>query len=162
LLLRRRVLLLRVGRRLLRGDVLALDAGVREEQAGRLVEVEPVDGERGGVELGPEDGDGAGGGAGLGPGREDVAEARRREPGRRAPPRPRSRGGPGGRPPRSAAPNADGTHARPVPPRQGPPPMMTRREALALPLLSLATGGLHPRLAFAAEDDPTKVFTGGK
>src|SRR5438552_17406596 len=43
--------------------------------------------------------------------------------------------------------------------------MMTRREALALPLLSLATGGLHPRLAglaLAAEDDPTKVFTGGK
>jgi hypothetical protein len=41
--------------------------------------------------------------------------------------------------------------------------MMTRRDALALPLASLATAGLRPPLAFAADDvDPTKVFTGGR
>ena len=41
--------------------------------------------------------------------------------------------------------------------------MMTRRDALALPLASLATAGLHPPLAFTQDDaDPTKVFTGGK
>lgn len=41
--------------------------------------------------------------------------------------------------------------------------MMTRRDALALPLASLATAGLRPPLAFAADEaDPTKVFTGGK
>ncbi|MBX9578899.1 MAG: acetylxylan esterase [Gemmataceae bacterium] len=41
--------------------------------------------------------------------------------------------------------------------------MMTRRDALALPLVSLAPGGILPRLAVAADDaDPTAVFTGGK
>ena len=40
--------------------------------------------------------------------------------------------------------------------------MLSRRDALALPLATLASGGLHPRLALAADDDPTKVFTGGK
>ena len=41
--------------------------------------------------------------------------------------------------------------------------MMTRRDALALPLASLMPGMLDPRLAFALDDaDPTKVFTGGK
>jgi dienelactone hydrolase len=41
--------------------------------------------------------------------------------------------------------------------------MMTRRDALALPLATLLPGGLHPRLAFAADDaDPTRVFTGDK
>jgi dienelactone hydrolase len=41
--------------------------------------------------------------------------------------------------------------------------MMTRRDALALPLASLATGALHPRLATAADDpDPTKVLGGKK
>jgi dienelactone hydrolase len=39
--------------------------------------------------------------------------------------------------------------------------MLSRRDALALPLVSLASGGLLPRLA-RAEDDPTRVFTGGK
>jgi dienelactone hydrolase len=41
--------------------------------------------------------------------------------------------------------------------------MLTRRDALALPLAALATGGFHPRLAWALDDaDPTRVFTGGK
>ncbi|MBX9622300.1 MAG: acetylxylan esterase [Gemmataceae bacterium] len=39
--------------------------------------------------------------------------------------------------------------------------MLSRRDALALPLVSLASGGFRPALA-AADDDPTKVFTGGK
>lgn len=38
--------------------------------------------------------------------------------------------------------------------------MLSRRDALALPLASVVSGGLLPRLAHA--DDPTKVFTGGK
>src|SRR4051794_12799148 len=39
--------------------------------------------------------------------------------------------------------------------------MMTRREALALPLAALAAGYRLP-VALAADDDPTKVFTGGR
>ena len=41
--------------------------------------------------------------------------------------------------------------------------MLTRREALSLPLATLISGGSHPRLATAADDaDPTRVFTNGK
>ncbi len=41
--------------------------------------------------------------------------------------------------------------------------MLSRRDALALPLATLASGGLRPPLASGAEgDDPTRVFTGDK
>src|SRR2546425_423185 len=41
--------------------------------------------------------------------------------------------------------------------------MLTRRQLLALSAASLAPGSLHPLFAWsAAQDDPTKVFTGGK
>jgi dienelactone hydrolase len=44
--------------------------------------------------------------------------------------------------------------------------MMTRRDALTLPLVSLISGGLHPRLAGFAlvldDADPTRVFPAGK
>lgn len=41
--------------------------------------------------------------------------------------------------------------------------MLTRRDALALPLVTGASWGLRPTLGFAAaEGDPTAVFTGGK
>lgn len=40
--------------------------------------------------------------------------------------------------------------------------MLSRRDALALPLATAVAGALRPPLAGAAEDDPTKVFTGGK
>lgn len=40
--------------------------------------------------------------------------------------------------------------------------MLTRREALALPLAALGTAGLRPPLALADDADPTKVFTGGQ
>jgi len=41
--------------------------------------------------------------------------------------------------------------------------MMTRRDALALPLVSFLPGAFHSPFAFALDDaDPTKVFTGDK
>lgn len=41
--------------------------------------------------------------------------------------------------------------------------MMTRRDAISLPLVTGLSWGLHPTLGLAADDaDPTKVFTGGK